>query len=439
MHTPAAIPERSHWMRASLSYLLLASISLSKLQGSFDSYEGLIMTGYQGWFNTPDDGANKKWAHYSRKGKFQPGQCSIDFWPDVSEYTVTYATDFRFEDGSAAHVFSSYDPSTVDLHFKWMRDYGIDGAFTQRFIHSLDQPKIENHYDAVFDSAITAAEKYGRAISIRYDLTSMQPGFSKVLLNDLDELNAKHNFFDRVESPTFLYHAGKPIIAFGGIGFAEDSAGDDVGYLNEASIIISELRKRGYSLMMRVPAQWHTQRGGQALETPELRDQFLNICKSVDIIMPWHVGAYREDSYVSGRWEKRIREEIAWCEARGIDYVPVVYPGFSRANLKGGEDGSYRPRNGGSFFWLQAASAIDANAKMIFLAQFDEMDEGTQIFKASKRVPVGDSPFIRYDDSLETDHYLWLSGKIGEMLRNDLPFSRKLPARILDTSKDSEM
>jgi hypothetical protein len=64
-----------------------------------------------------------------------------------------------------------------------------------------------------------------------------------------------------------------------------------------------------------------------------------------------------------------------------LDYVPVIFPGFSRFNLRGYDDGSFRPRNKGSFFWLQASSAIQIGAEMLFLAQFDEMDEGTQYFK----------------------------------------------------------
>ena len=75
----------------------------------YSSYKGLIMAGYQGWFNTPDDGANRKWRHYPGRQGFKPGSCSIDMWPDVSEYEKTYSTPFRFADGGVASVFSSYD------------------------------------------------------------------------------------------------------------------------------------------------------------------------------------------------------------------------------------------------------------------------------------------------------------------------------------------
>lgn len=396
---------------------------------TYDSYSGLVMAGYQGWFNCPTDGANKKWTHYSNRGEFRPGQCSIDFWPDVSEYEKTYETPFVFADGRPASVFSSYDPSTVHLHFQWMAEYEIDGAFMQRFVHQLHKAKIANHYDRVFDSAVEAATKHERALCIRYDLTGIPPGHSEVLLKDLAKLNAKYDFFTRTNCPTYLHHDGRPLVAIGGIGFADDAAGEDVGYLNEAEVIISALRERGYSIMMRVPAQWRTFRGSLTLKKPAAQARFHKICQSVDIIMPWHVGAYREESYVRGNWQRKIGDDIAWCHEHDLEYVPVVFPGFSRANLKGSEDGSFRPRNKGRFYWLQATSAKEAGAKMLFVAQFDEMDEGTQIFKCVQRPPVGESPFIPYGDDIETDHYLWLTGKVGQLLRGEMKPTRELPQR----------
>lgn len=417
------------------SHLLVVLFFLAtvgtKIQAAenYDSFTGLVMTGYQGWFNCPSDGANKKWTHYSKRGEFRPGQCSIDFWPDVSEYKKTYKTPFVFNDGTPAHVFSSYDSSTVELHFQWMADYGIDGAFMQRFVHRLHEAKIENHYDKVFEAAVAGAKKHGRALCIRYDLTGIPAGHSAILLEDLDELNARYDFFSRKDCPTYLHHSDKPLVAIGGVGFADDIAGEDIGYLREAEKIISGLRERGYSILMRVPAQWRRFRGSLTLQNSSKQEQFHKICRSVDIIMPWHVGAYREESYVSGNWQRKIRDDIAWCDSHDLEYVPVIFPGFSRANLKGAEDGSFRPRNKGRFYWLQARSAIEAGAKMIFVAQFDEMDEGTQIFKCTKRVPIGDSPFIRYDEDVETDHYLWLTGKVTELLRGKIKQPQYLPIR----------
>jgi hypothetical protein len=417
------------------SVLLLSFASLfaakSHAQDSeqYNSYQGLVLAGYQGWFNCDGDGADKGWKHYSNNNKFEPGACSIDFWPDMSEYKRKYETRFTSEDGSPAYVFSSYDASTVELHFKWMAQYDIDGVFMQRFIHQLTDPRVENHYDTVFESAAHAARKYKRVISIRYDLTQMPESHAGVLLDDLDKLNARYDFFNRTACPTFLHHKGKPLVAIGGVGFADDIAGTDVGYLDEAEVIVSELRKRGYSIMMRVPAQWREFRGSLTLKEPSQQERFHALCQSVDIIMPWHVGAYRERTYVGGNWQQRIADDIAWCQSHNVEYVPVIYPGFSRANLKHGEDGSFRPRNKGSFYWLQASSAVEAGAKMLFVAQFDEMDEGTQIFKCAHRVPVGNSRFVAYDKDIKTDHYLWLTGKVGELLRGEMAFSTTLPQR----------
>ena len=60
----------------------------------YNTYKGLIMCGYQGWFGTPGDGSmmtskdyENCYYHYREDNMFKPGVLcnSIDFWPDVSE------------------------------------------------------------------------------------------------------------------------------------------------------------------------------------------------------------------------------------------------------------------------------------------------------------------------------------------------------------------
>ena len=87
---------------------------------TYNSYRGLVMAGYQGWFSTPDDGGNRGWYHYQGKQGFKPGSTNVDLWPDVSEYEKTYESPFTYDDGTKARLFSSRDASTVDTHFKWM-------------------------------------------------------------------------------------------------------------------------------------------------------------------------------------------------------------------------------------------------------------------------------------------------------------------------------
>ena len=159
--------------------ILLFQKDLSAQVYRYPTFKGLVMAGYQGWFNTFEDGANRGWHHYQRRGNFAPGSLEIDLWPDMTEYKQHYTTPFRFPGGKPATVFSSYDKSTVDLHFKWMKEYGIDGVFMQRFIAEIRTPSGKRHFNTVLENAMVAAKKQGRAICIMYDLSGMNSGGSK--------------------------------------------------------------------------------------------------------------------------------------------------------------------------------------------------------------------------------------------------------------------
>ena len=70
---------------------------------------------------------------------------------------------------------------------------------------------------------------------------------------------------------------------------------------------------------------------------------------------------------------------------------------------------------------------------MIYVAMFDEIDEGTAIFKCDPNPPVGNSPFLKYYDeqgnSLPSDHYLWITGQGERMLRQEIPLTGIIPTR----------
>ena len=72
---------------------------------------------------------------------------------------------------------------------------------------------------------------------------------------------------------------------------------------------------------------------------------------------------------------------------------------------------------------------------MAYVAMFDEMDEGTAIFKCTNDVPAGASLFVTFD-GLPSDHYLWLTGQGGELLRGRIPASAEPPVRPGDGEQE---
>lgn len=387
--------------------------SMSRVR--FKSIRNLVMAGYQGWFNTPEDGAGLGWKHFEKEKEFKPGKCTIDLWPDVSEYEKTYETAFKLPDETPAKVFSSYDASTTDLHFKWMKQYGIDGVFMQRFVVSIRNQKGKDNYNKILNNAVLSAEKYDRAICLMYDLSGMEAGEEDILIRDWKELCEKYKLVSR-NNNHYVYHHGKPLVAVWGIGFNDRRK---YGY-EQVKKIIDFLKSEGCSILVGVPTHWRTLTIDAVSDT-----RLLELVKQADIVHPWLVGRF--DNHTYEPYRKSIEEDIKWCKANGKDYMPVLFPGFSWHNMKKDAPQNMIPRLGGRFFWKQVKGAVDAGAESLYLAMFDEIDEGTAFFKCTNTPPVGESSFITYEGEAP-DHYLWLAGEAAKYLRGELRSSR-MPVR----------
>ena len=387
--------------------------SMSRVR--FKSIRNLVMAGYQGWFNTPEDGAGLGWKHFEKEKEFKLGKCTIDLWPDVSEYEKTYETAFKLPDETPAKVFSSYDASTTDLHFKWMKQYGIDGVFMQRFVVSIRNQKGKDNYNKILNNAVLSAEKYDRAICLMYDLSGMEAGEEDILIRDWKELCEKYKLVSR-NNNHYVYHHGKPLVAVWGIGFNDRRK---YGY-EQVKKIIDFLKSEGCSILVGVPTHWRTLTIDAVSDT-----RLLELVKQADIVHPWLVGRFDNNTYEPYR--KSIEEDIKWCKANGKDYMPVLFPGFSWHNMKKDAPQNMIPRLGGRFFWKQVKGAVDAGAESLYLAMFDEIDEGTAFFKCTNTPPVGESSFITYEGEAP-DHYLWLAGEAAKYLRGELRSSR-MPVR----------
>jgi len=379
--------------------------------------DGKIMCGYQGWFNAEGDGAQNGWRHYGNK-KLAPGNCTFEYWPDLSEFTneEKFPTKFKHADGSTASLFSSYNKQTVERHFKWMKDYGIDGVFLQRFGVGIRSPKGLRNRNKVTSNVQHGANKYGRSWANMYDLSGLKKGQIKsVIMEDWKMLVDKMKI---LEDKSYQHHNGKPVISIWGIGFND---GRDYT-LDECDELIDWLKNDpkygGLTVMIGVPYFWRD------LHRDAVKDKKLhNIIKKADIISPWAVGRYGAGKNTINASKhlinKTAKYDLEWTKENKLDYLPVIFPGFSWVNLKKfhGEKATFNhiPRLKGTFFWEQAATHVNNGVNMLYVAMFDEIDEGTAIFKCSNNPPVGESQFLTYE-GLKSDHYLWLTGKMKKML-----------------------
>ena len=334
----------------------------SKAGVSRSTLTGKVVCGYQGWFTAPGDGSGRGWRHYPAGGRFRPGSCGIDLWPDVRELDddEKYATPFRHRDGRAAYVFSSHNRKTVLRHFRWMEEYGIDGAFVQRFGVETLHPADLRHCNAVLAHCREGANRCGRCYALMYDLSLLPEGGLRHVVEDWKLLVDRMRLGRDGEDQAYLRHGGKPVVAVWGVGFND--------------------------------------------------------------------GRNRSLKEVARHAERRWKNDLEWCRDHDKEYLPVVFPGFSWHNSHPRSRLDEIPRQKGRFLWKQYVEVKQAGATILYQAMFDEMDEGTAVFKVTNDPPSGESKFVTLD-GLPSDHYLWLTGMGGKLLRGEIAVSDELPRR----------
>ena len=180
--------------------------------------------------------------------------------------------------------------------------------------------------------------------------------------------------------------------------------------------------------MLGVPTYWRTL-NRDAIKDPKLHE----IIAMADVVSPWTVGRYNAPKRVEAYAKETVSADVAWCKEKKLDYLPVAFPGFSWHNLSArrGKEAPLNaiPRLGGQFFWSQVRAYHDAGAQMLYVAMFDELDEGTAIYKVRQDPPsTPEAPFVAEPD-VPGDHYLWLTGEAGSVFRGESKPIETLPFR----------
>jgi len=384
-------------------FLILGDASSVHAQSVVDpsTLENKFLFGYQGWFTShldgdPYSGPNKTDLHWatSGSGAMSPNNATVDFWPDTTAYppNLLYPTGFTLPSGQTAMVYSAWNPGTVDLHFQWMQQYGIDGVVLQEFVQNyLNSPvTLQEEIDQVALNVMASAEKYGRVFSVGLDCSACTPAtvVSSVetrWMHLVDDLKL-------TQSSAYLHHNGRPVVtvfAFGVANGANNITSGGVATATQVEELINWFHSDAppqyqATIIGQTCVGWRTL-GQGCLTDPA----WTSVYNEYDVIQPWYVGAWANLADADANWNHFIKGDIDQTKANGQGYMPTLWPGTSVSNLERTIGKSYPlnqiPRLGGQFWWHQLYNYLgrDASHKitMAYGAMFDEINEGTAMYK----------------------------------------------------------
>lgn len=377
-------------------------------------FTGRSFAGYQAWFGT--GGQMDSWGHYSRGNKEADGTAwprkdhiSIDYFPYVKDYEESALAQTGFANlgsGEPTKLYNSSDETVINTHFKWMHDYGIDGAAIQRFAGVIrgrtvyDTPEATQLYQMK-----TAAENNDSLFYIMYDISG---GTQVADANDTASISPyvediKFDWVYNIEKALHMTNSkayttvnGKPVVCLWGTAVAGRPS-----RVADYQELIDFFHKRDCYVIFGVGRDWSVNADTMA--------KYGEIFKQVDMISPWLVGSnVGSNDAIDGLYKTFVEKDWAWCQANNVDYYPVVFSGFSWALWHGSADDkpNSMPRNAGQNLWYQAYKIKQLGIPSFYIAMFDEYDEGTAIAKNAS--DYFDIPTDQWFATASCDGY-WLS------------------------------
>jgi hypothetical protein len=392
-----------------LSTVALASPGIARAASPPGDVVGKISVGYQGWFAAAGDGSPiNAWWHWSKNMSQppSPSNSNIVSWPDMREYTKTYRSAYaNLGNGQPATLFSSHDDATVNTHFRWMQQNNIDTAALQRFNPFTHEGSTR---DAMAKKVRTAAEATGRKFYIMYDVTAWTNMQSEIKTDWTTKMKAM------TSSPAYAKQNGKPVVCIWGFGFSDARR----NFSQAACLdVINWFKGQGCYLIGGVPTWWRT-------GTSDSRPGYIDVYNAFNMLSPWMVGRMSNVADADRFYTQATLPDQAHCNTRGIDYQPVVVPGTL----------GNRHRAHGDFMWRQFYNVCRANVQGIYIAMFDEYNEGNQIAKTaenSSQIPTNAGMLGLDEDGTRcsSDYYLRLTGDGGRMLKKQIALTATRPTR----------
>jgi len=389
------------------------------------SLEGKWLTGYQAWFRTPSDGANMNWNHYSAGKNPTAEGLVVDMWPDTTEFPVELkdaVPDFFHPNGEQAYLYSSTKAEIIDTHFKWMKEYDIDGVWLQRFVVGLPGEKFETHfpiYKGIMDKVVASAKKHGRVWGINFDSAAAK----KETVFDTITTEWKRMVDEGYTSPenNYIQHNGLPVVHLWNM----HNKGDRFAPIDpEIAMQFIEFFKQDDKYKAFLVC------GATCFWANDKEPEYMKLKENMHAVVPWNPGhtmPNKDGTKSAGisHWKK----DKEFADEYGMIWMPTLYPGFSWKNMNRYRKDAevFIDRRKGEFLWEQFAMTHKIGANTLFLAMFDEVDEATAFFKVSPEPPT-QAHFVG-TDGMPSDWWLQLVREARRIYRTGEEFPKEIPIK----------
>jgi len=375
---------------------------------------GKIISGYQGWFETPNDPRDIGYRHWG-----QPGDWDVEQWPDPNDYDPSElfaVPGVTTASGDQAYLFSSNNASVVGRHFQWMRQHNLDGVLLQRFSESFMTRNADGSFSGKNQWPLVnvreAAHREGRTWAIEYDIQSGANEAERDVMiqkvKDDWEFLTDPSGFNMLADSRYQREGGKPVVAIFGLylsddrGYTTSQQEDLVNYFKSRGIYVIGAGRHSESLSQTTNAGLH------------------------DAYIPWQ-----------GYWKGGNSFVPADERLDGVtEHIPHVFPGFSWTHLKEDSNATSRDREDGAFYWRMLSDAVnETDAPWFFIGMFDEYDEATNLIPASDDPPLPDNDAdgipltFQTSDPMPNDWWMALTGQAKEALLAKTTITDTVPTK----------
>lgn len=427
-------------------------VSVVSAPPGFSNLRKKIIMGYQGWFRCPGDGSGMRpWDHWlDFNGGLDKYTPVVDFLPDLTEFDADEKYEmpeyYKNQYGESIYLYSAENYKSVRRHFQWMQQYGIEGVFLTRFLKAVswETEIVKNSINRVRQNVKAAAAETGRLWTLTYDLSGAEyyPIDEMIFKIKEDWMNLVNEGGGGIGN---IVHNGKPVLELWGLfpcrfwsdelSVRTEMKNKIIGLIDwfsrDADPIYQATLVGGVEWLWRARAIENNLSGNGPGESKEWYSEWLQeIYSKFPIIRPWSV------PYAGYYTDRFFRDDLQFCTDHDIMLMSTVFPGFSWHNKHNcTQPLNDFPRDGGNTFWKQVYHAVTNGSESIFCAMFDEVDEGTAMFKMIPTQnklpqPVECYSFVPLEENniiYPSDWYLRIAGKAQELWANNSYFPITVP------------